>query len=77
MDKTWRVFSIEEYMFLHKTFLKSKDDSKLFKRIKAKKGIGLDKSEINYVKRKFLKWKEANNVSDIALTPSNGTEKLA
>lgn len=57
-----RKFTIEEYMFLHSTFLKSPEDTKIFKRIKAKKGVGLDKSEIDHIKKKFEKWKQSNIV---------------
>ncbi|RME55086.1 hypothetical protein D6777_01685 [Candidatus Woesearchaeota archaeon] len=58
MRKNAKLFTPEEYMFLHQIYLKDKDDTKIFKKIKSKKGIGLDLTEIKHVKRKFAKWLE-------------------
>jgi len=56
------LFSPDEYKFLHQVFLKQKEQSKLAERIRKKKGIGLDKSEIRLVKRRFESWsKEMGN----------------
>lgn len=57
-----RKFTIEEYIFLHKTFLKNPEDTKFFHRIKAKKGVGLDKSEIDHIKKRFVQWKETSSL---------------
>lgn len=55
-----KKFTIEEYMFLHSTFLREPEETKIFQRIKAKKGVGLDKVEIDHIKKRFVKWKETN-----------------
>ncbi len=51
------LFNPEEYTFLHKVFLKSSEPTKLFKKIKKKKGVDLDKQEVNYVKRCYSRWR--------------------
>jgi len=45
-------------MFLHKIYLKDTDETKIFKKIKSKKGVGLDLTEINHVKKRFTRWVE-------------------
>lgn len=56
MRKNPRLFTHEEYKFLHQVFMKSPEDTKIFKRIKSKKGVGLDLTEIKHVKKKFSRW---------------------
>ncbi|MBI4447631.1 hypothetical protein HY643_01500 [Candidatus Woesearchaeota archaeon] len=61
MRKNPYVFTKDEYIFLHQRFLKTEEeDTKLFKRIKAKRGVGLDRSEIKYIKNRFTKWRGEN-----------------
>ena len=60
MRRNPKLFTPEEYNFLHTQFLKEGDETKVFKNIKAKKGFDLDKREIALVKRRFQKWKEGN-----------------
>ncbi len=54
------LFTPEEFNFLHTTFLKEGDETKVFKKIKSKKGYGLDKREIDLIKRRFQSWKGDN-----------------
>ena len=56
MRKSPYLFSQAEYMYLHQVFLKAQESTKLWRRIKEKKGVDLDKSEIDYVKRRFMSW---------------------
>jgi hypothetical protein len=56
MRRNARLFTPEEYMFLHQIYLKNNDETKIYKKIKSKKGIGLDLTEIKHVKKKFEKW---------------------
>jgi hypothetical protein len=58
MRRNPRLFTQEEYMFLHKIYLKDTDETKIFKKIKSKKGVGLDLTEINHVKKRFTRWVE-------------------
>jgi len=55
------LFTPEEFNFLHQIFLKDNDETKLFTRIKKKKGVGLDKSEIQLIKRRYSKWKDSQS----------------
>ena len=68
MRKNPKLFSPEEYIFLHKVFLKETNETKIFKKIRIKRGVGLDKSEIDHIKKKFSKWKETEDAT--ALLPS-------
>ncbi|MFH1638332.1 MAG: hypothetical protein ABIB71_07950 [Candidatus Woesearchaeota archaeon] len=63
MRKNPRLFTAEEYLFLHKIFLNEPVETKIFKRIKSKRGVGLDKSEIDHIKKKFSKWKESEDAT--------------
>ncbi len=60
MRRNPKLFTPEEFNFLHRTFLGHGDETKLFKKIKAKKGYSLDKREIDLVKKRFQKWKTEN-----------------
>jgi len=53
------LFSPDEYKFLHQVFLKEKEQGKMAEKIRKKKGVGLDKSEIKLVKRRFENWNTA------------------
>lgn len=57
MRKNPYLFSDEEYSFLHKVFLKEQEDTKIFKRIKNKRGVDLDKSEVRHIKTRYTKWR--------------------
>jgi len=54
------LFKTEEYQFLHRVYLNQESRAKLFVRIKQKRGVGLDQEEIDFVKKKFQEWQEAN-----------------
>ncbi|MEK6816551.1 MAG: hypothetical protein AABY09_02980 [Nanoarchaeota archaeon] len=56
MRKNPRLFGQEEFMYLHQVYLKTDDGTQIYKKIKAKKGVGLDMLEIKHVKKKFSKW---------------------
>lgn len=61
MRRNPKLFTPEEFKFLHTTFLKEEgEETKVFKKIKAKRGYSLDKREIDLVKRRFQKWKTVN-----------------
>ena len=60
MRRNPKLFTPEEYNFLHTKFLKEGDDTKVFQNIKKKKGFDLDKREIDLIKRRFQKWKTEN-----------------
>lgn len=61
MRKNPKLFTPEEFNFLHTTFLKeNSEETKVFKKIKDKKGYDLDKREIDLVKRRFQKWRSDN-----------------
>ena len=62
MRKSPYLFSQAEYMYLHQVFLRTQENTKLWKRIKDKKGVCLDKSEINYIKRKYSLWCQSQDV---------------
>lgn len=54
------LFKQEEYEFLHRVYLSQESTSKFFQKIQRKSGVGLDKKQILYVKKKFAEWKERN-----------------
>jgi hypothetical protein len=54
------LFKPEEYLYLHRVFLKDMGKGKFFTNIKKKEGLGLDQNEITHVKEKFTEWKERN-----------------
>ncbi len=54
------LFKQDEYKFLHKVYLSKPSKSKMFVNIKKKGGLGLDKEEILFVKKKCAEWKEKN-----------------
>ena len=55
------LFKPEEYSFLHRVYLKDvNDQSKVFRNIVEKKGLGLEETEIMHIKEKFLEWKDKN-----------------
>ncbi|MEA3378319.1 MAG: hypothetical protein U9Q69_01645 [Nanoarchaeota archaeon] len=56
MRKNPRLFSQEEYNFLHQIFLKDTAKTKISKKIKSKKGVGLDLQEIKHVKKRYDNW---------------------
>ncbi len=61
MRRNPKLFTPEEFSFLHTTFLKEAgEETKVFKKIKAKKGYDLDKREIDLVKRRFQRWKSGS-----------------
>ena len=60
------LFRIEEYQFLHKVLMPTESKSKFLISIKEKKGMGLDQSEIDFVKKQFEKWNE-NPQDDLIL----------
>jgi len=55
------IFKQEEYKFLHTVYLREPQRSRVYFSIKRKNGIGLAKSEIIYVKRKFEEWKASHH----------------
>ncbi len=61
MRKNPALFTLEEYQFLHQIFLRIPEDAKTYRKIKLKRGTGLDKSEIQYIKRRFQKWRETQD----------------
>ncbi len=61
MRKNPALFTMEEYQFLHQVFLRIPEDAKMYRKIKMKHGAGLDKSEIQYIKRRFQKWRETQD----------------
>ncbi|MBU2589281.1 MAG: hypothetical protein KKA65_04080 [Nanoarchaeota archaeon] len=61
MRRDPRLFTDEEYSFLHYIFLKNNEETKIFKRIKQKKGMDLDGLEIKHVKRKYEKWRDSQD----------------
>ena len=61
MRKNPALFTLEEYQFLHQIFLRTPEEAKTYRKIKMKRGTGLDKSEIKYVKRRFLQWRETQD----------------
>ena len=54
------LFKADEYQFLHRVYLSSPARNKTFELIKRKKGIGLSKKEILFVKRKFSEWRDGH-----------------
>ena len=54
------LFKPEEYQFLHRVFLDTTEKTKMFTKIKKKKGLNLDKIEITHIKKRFQEWKEEN-----------------
>ncbi|HII15790.1 MAG TPA: hypothetical protein HA362_05770 [Nanoarchaeota archaeon] len=58
MRKNPKLFTEEEYNYLHKVFMQEPEDTKLFTRIKSKRGVDLDLTEVKYVKKKYGKWRE-------------------
>ncbi len=71
MRKNPKLFSPEEYIFLHKFFLKEVNETKIFKKIKSKRGVGLDKSEIAHIKKKFEKWRRTEDAAMLLPTGDN------
>lgn len=61
MRKNPALFTLEEYQFLHQVFLRTPEEAKTYRKIKMKRGTGLDKSEIQYIKRRFQKWRETQD----------------
>ncbi len=61
MRRNPRLFSDEEYAFLHNVFLKRPEETKIFKRIKKKRGIDLDGTEIKHIKRRYEKWRDTQD----------------
>jgi len=61
MRRNPKLFTPEEFNFLHTRFLKEGEEpTKVFQKIKQKKGYDLDKREIDLIKRRFEKWKSNN-----------------
>ena len=60
MRKNPLIFRQDEYEFLHRVYLSNPSKAKVYTDISKKKGIGLSKDEIMYVKKKFAEWKEHN-----------------
>lgn len=54
------IFRQEEYEFLHRVYLSTPSKAKVYQDISKKKGIGLSKDQIMYVKKKFAEWKQHN-----------------
>ena len=54
------LFKPQEYKYLHRIFLKQESRAKLFVIIQEKKGVGLEQTEIDYVKQKFEEWSTEN-----------------
>jgi len=55
------LFRTDEYQFLHRVYLTNPARSKTFAAIQRKKGIGLSKNEILFIKKKYVEWKEGGN----------------
>ncbi len=60
MRKNPLIFRQDEYEFLHRVYLSNPSKAKVYQDISKKKGIGLSKDQIMYVKKKFAEWKEHN-----------------
>lgn len=58
MRKNPKLFTEEEYNFLHKVFLQEPDNTKLFTRIKRKRGVDLDMTEVRHVKKRYTQWQQ-------------------
>ncbi|MDI6738197.1 MAG: hypothetical protein QME12_06835 [Nanoarchaeota archaeon] len=59
MRKNPKLFTEEEYNFLHKVFIQQEPDgTKLFSRIKRKRGVGLDLTEVKHVKKRYVQWQQ-------------------
>lgn len=54
------IFKQEEYEFLHRVYLAQPSKGKFFESIDRKKGVGLNKDQILYIKKRFVEWKEKN-----------------
>jgi len=54
------LFKHEEYEFLHRVYLAQASRGKLYEKIQRKKGVGLSKEQILYVKKKYIEWKQHN-----------------
>jgi len=54
------LFKQEEYEFLHRVYLSQPSNSKVFQKIERKKGVGLGKDQILFIKKKFTEWKQKN-----------------
>lgn len=72
MRKNPRLFGQEEFMYLHQIYLKNDDGTKIYKKIKAKRGVGLDMFEIKHVKKKFSKW--MNDQDGMVFLPNGDRE---
>ncbi len=54
------IFKQEEFEFLHRVYLVQSSKGKVFDSIDRKKGIGLNKEQILFIKKKFVEWKQKN-----------------
>jgi hypothetical protein len=54
------LFKRDEYNFLHKVYLPEVKRTKMYKEISEKRGMGLDETQINFVKEKCAEFKEKN-----------------
>lgn len=61
MKRNPLIFKQEEYEFLHRIYLAQCSKAKFFQSIQKKNGVGLNKDEIMFVKRKFSEWKGSDN----------------
>jgi hypothetical protein len=61
MRKNPLIFKQEEFEFLHRIYLAQNSKAKFFQSIQRKNGVGLNKDEIIFVKKKFSEWKGSGN----------------
>lgn len=60
MRKNPLLFKLEEYRYLHQIYLRNVERGKMSEIIRKKQGVGLQKKEILFIKKKFTEWKEGN-----------------
>ncbi|MDP3728727.1 MAG: hypothetical protein Q8R18_04715 [bacterium] len=60
MRKNPLIFKHEEYEFLHRVYLVRPSKGKFYDGINRKKGVGLNKDQILFIKKKFSEWKQKN-----------------
>jgi len=61
MRKNPLLFKQEEFEFLHRIYLSQNSKAKFFQSIQKKNGVGLNKDEIMFVKKKFVEWKSSDS----------------
>ncbi len=54
------LFRQEEYEFLHRVYLSTPSKAKIYTDISRKNGVGLNKDQILFIKKKYAEWKQHN-----------------